>query len=323
MGETESQQRLDRYSWIRHESIVIKEKVEWSVGFDQRLGVVEQNVNASQPNPVIQSDAPLLAQGVSLDRQLWEWRQGAWVEPRFNLGDWRVVTGVRLQALPLLQSAGVDPRLQIHRSLDWGKWHFGIGRYHQSPPFEQPSLTDFAYRSGLHRNRMGYFFRCTYWWRHLGQAVQQMDDCTRWFNLVGGRTGHWGRTLFVKPLGALDDSIEHRFYQWTLKISRYMESLSVPSTHFCKCHAGLAIGVMDIGCPLPLCIWIALFHTRKCDFGCESGPRFTNMVDVPRRTDAGILGMMFRLLDCIETICPKVYCEAWAVPAMEIIIPHL
>lgn len=144
LGEAESQQRLDRYSWIRHESIVIKEKVEWSVGFDQRLGMVEQNVKASQPNPVIQSDAPLLAQGASLDRQLWEWRQGAWVEPRFNLGDWRVVTGVRLQALPLLQSAGVDPRIQMHRRMDWGKWHLGVGRYHQSPPFEQPNLTEFA-----------------------------------------------------------------------------------------------------------------------------------------------------------------------------------
>ena len=125
MGESESQQRLDRYSWIRHESIVINEKVEWSVGFDQRLGVVEQNVNASQPNPVIQSDAPLLAQGVSLDRQLWEWRQGAWVEPRFNLGDWRVVTGVRLQTLPLLQSAGVDP---VFKSI--GVWMGKVALWH-------------------------------------------------------------------------------------------------------------------------------------------------------------------------------------------------
>ena len=102
-GEPDSQRRLDRYTWLRHESIVIRDDVEWSVGFDQRLGQVEQVVSASNPNAAIRNDAPLLANGVDLDRRLWEWRQGAWVEPRWNKGDWRLVTGVRLQALPLLQ----------------------------------------------------------------------------------------------------------------------------------------------------------------------------------------------------------------------------
>ena len=97
-GESDSQRRLDRYTWLRHESIIVRENIEWSVGFDQRLGQVEQTVNATNPNPAIRTDAPLLANGVDLDRRLWEWRQGVWVEPRFNLGDWRLVTGIRLQA---------------------------------------------------------------------------------------------------------------------------------------------------------------------------------------------------------------------------------
>lgn len=143
-GEADSQRRLDRYTWLRHESIVIRDDVEWSVGFDQRLGQVDQQVVASNPNPVIRNDAPLLSNGVDLDRQLWEWRQGAWVEPRFNKGEWRIVTGLRLQALPLAQKAALDPRVQIHRQFDWGKWHIGLGQYHQSPPFDQPDLTNFA-----------------------------------------------------------------------------------------------------------------------------------------------------------------------------------
>ena len=143
-GEVDSQQRLDRYTWVRHESIVIRDDVEWSVGFDQRLGQVSQKVQASMPNPVIRNDAPLLAQGESVDRTLWEWRQGVWVEPRINKGNWRVVTGLRVQALPLSQQAVLDPRIQVHRQFDWGRWHIGVGRYHQSPPFEQPELTMFA-----------------------------------------------------------------------------------------------------------------------------------------------------------------------------------
>jgi hypothetical protein len=143
-GEPAAQRRLDRYTWIRHESIVIRDDIEWSVGFDQRLGQVEQTVSATNPNPTIRSDAPLLANGVNLDRTLWEWRQGAWVEPRFNLGAWRLITGVRLQALPLSQRAVMDPRFQLHRQFDWGKWHVGLGQYHQSPPFDQPELTQFA-----------------------------------------------------------------------------------------------------------------------------------------------------------------------------------
>ena len=114
------------------------------MGFDQRLGQVEQVVSASNPNAAIRNDAPLLANGVDLDRRLWEWRQGAWVEPRWNKGDWRLVTGVRLQALPLLQKAVLDPRMQVHRQFDWGRWHIGLGQFHQSPPFDQPDLKNFA-----------------------------------------------------------------------------------------------------------------------------------------------------------------------------------
>ncbi len=140
----DSQRRLDRYTWLRHESIVIRDDVEWSVGFDQRLGQVDQQVQASTPNPVIYNDAPLLAIGENLDRQLWEWRQGAWVEPRVNLGEWRLITGLRVQALPLSQQAVLDPRVQVHRQFDWGRWHIGVGKYHQSPPFDQPELNNFA-----------------------------------------------------------------------------------------------------------------------------------------------------------------------------------
>ena len=143
-GEEDSQRRLDRYTWIRHESIVVRDNVEWSVGFDQRLGQVDQAVTATTPNPAVRNDAPLLANGVNLDRELWEWRQGVWVEPRVNKGNWRIVPGVRLQALPLAQQAVLDPRLQVHRQFDWGRWHFGLGRYHQSPPFDQPEQQTFA-----------------------------------------------------------------------------------------------------------------------------------------------------------------------------------
>ena len=58
-GESDSQRRLDRYTWLRHESIIVRENIEWSVGFDQRLGQVEQTVTATNPNPAIRNDAPL------------------------------------------------------------------------------------------------------------------------------------------------------------------------------------------------------------------------------------------------------------------------
>ena len=66
------------------------------------------------------------------------------MEPRVNKGDWRVVPGLRLQVLPLVQQAVIDPRLQVHRRFIWGRWHFGLGRYHQSPPFDQPEIGNFA-----------------------------------------------------------------------------------------------------------------------------------------------------------------------------------
>ena len=43
-GEEDSQRRLDRYTWLRHESIIVRDDIEWSVGFDQRLGQVEQTL---------------------------------------------------------------------------------------------------------------------------------------------------------------------------------------------------------------------------------------------------------------------------------------
>ena len=114
------------------------------MGFDQRLGKIDQDVTAAAPNPVIAQDAPLLAQGQNLDRSLKEWRQGVWVEPRINKGDWRIIPGIRIQGLPMQQVAVVDPRVQVHHQYDWGNVHFGFGRYHQSPPLERPEETKFA-----------------------------------------------------------------------------------------------------------------------------------------------------------------------------------
>ena len=34
--------------------------------------------------------------------------------------------------------------MQLHRQFSWGRWHIGLGRYHQSPPFDQPELQNFA-----------------------------------------------------------------------------------------------------------------------------------------------------------------------------------
>lgn len=142
---SDSQQRLDQYSWLRHESIVIRDNTEWSVGFDQRLGNIQQNVSTSQAYPIVQADAPLLAQGDNLDRSVWEWRVGTWVEPRVNIGNWRFISGIRLQSLPLQADMVVDPRVQIHhQATDNLSWHLGLGRYHQSPLVDVTSEIAFA-----------------------------------------------------------------------------------------------------------------------------------------------------------------------------------
>ena len=46
--------------------------------------------------------------------------------------------------LYLAATAVLDPRIQLHRQFSWGRWHIGLGRYHQSPPFDQPDLQNFA-----------------------------------------------------------------------------------------------------------------------------------------------------------------------------------
>jgi hypothetical protein len=141
---SDSQQRLDRYSWLRHESIVIRDNKELSVGFDQRLGLIHQQVDTQSPYPVVYADAPLLAKGQSVDNALWEWRQGTWVEPRVNIGTWRIIGGLRSQWLPLQSQVAIDPRLQIYKEMGTGLLaHVGVGRYSQSPQVES-GLSHFA-----------------------------------------------------------------------------------------------------------------------------------------------------------------------------------
>lgn len=132
--EADNQRRIDNYSWLRHESVMIEEWGELSVGFDQRLGRIHQLVQASMRYPEISLEAPWLARGESLDEVFWQWRPGGWVEPRWNFGNWRLITGLRGQAVPLRAQYSLDPRVQLFFRNEQLAWSLAGGVYHQAPP---------------------------------------------------------------------------------------------------------------------------------------------------------------------------------------------
>ena len=133
--ESNQQKRIDNYSWLRHESVMLfAEKGELSIGFDQRLGRISESVQTTTSYPEISVEAPWLARGENLEQDLWQWRSGGWIEPRFNLGNWRLITGVRGQAAPLMKQLSLDPRLQVFFRNDRTAWSMAGGLYHQAPP---------------------------------------------------------------------------------------------------------------------------------------------------------------------------------------------
>ena len=137
------QQRIDNYSWIRHESIWLpNDHLEISSGFDQRLGRIQRDVETAKPYPLLTQEAPLLGTPGTLQENEWEWRQGLWFEPRWTYGKWRLISGVRYQSMPLAQDFAVDPRLQVHYEAKSVHVHAGLGRYHQSPPVDISSVDE-------------------------------------------------------------------------------------------------------------------------------------------------------------------------------------
>ena len=59
--------------------------------------------------------------------------------------------------------------MQVHRQFSWGRWHIGLGRYHQSPPFDQPELRTLA-QSHQASTGLEWQISGSDWGRHLGQA---------------------------------------------------------------------------------------------------------------------------------------------------------
>jgi len=80
---------------------------------------------------MLDNESPLLQEGLNVDQINWEWRQGAWIEPRFNFNSWRVLIGLRYQSMPLEKLFIIDPRGHVYYDGDLIKLNAGIGRYRQ------------------------------------------------------------------------------------------------------------------------------------------------------------------------------------------------
>lgn len=132
------QNRLEHYLWLREDlSVAPNDWLEVVAGFQAKGQRVQREVQASQAWIELTQDAPLLARGVDVDETLQRVVAGAYVEPRFQAGGWRVQTGARLGYDTLLKAGVVDPRVTWRWT--WGD-NFGlrgaVGRYSQSPEID-------------------------------------------------------------------------------------------------------------------------------------------------------------------------------------------
>ena len=140
---TASQERAERYGWLRSEGTVVwSDRVQLTGGVESRLSSLELTAQTDQAWLELGDEAPLLARGVPVEEQLTRLKGGAWLEPHIQLSSWTVQPGARAQWDTATSSLTVDPRLTAQGKLaeKWGL-RAGLGRYSQPPSHEELSPT--------------------------------------------------------------------------------------------------------------------------------------------------------------------------------------
>ncbi len=137
----------------REANLQLRQDLVWLARHDLHLAVglrargerVDRLANADGVLPEVVEEAPLIAQGLSVDERIHRLRAGAYGELRADLGAWRLLPGVRLDHDTLTGAWSPDPRL----GMKWNPtpslgFRAGLGRYSQFPSTDalSPSAGD-------------------------------------------------------------------------------------------------------------------------------------------------------------------------------------
>jgi hypothetical protein len=124
-----------------------------SLGLEARPSHLSYDVQTDRAWVELGAEAPLLARGTPVEEQLLVMRGGAWVEPRWQLGDWRLQPGLRLQGESAAGTFAVDPRLLLRWSAAEDLSLRGaVGRYSMAPSPEDVAIPGGAPELGLARS---------------------------------------------------------------------------------------------------------------------------------------------------------------------------
>jgi hypothetical protein len=134
---TDQQLRVNRYAWLRNDSIWTQSKaLDLAFGVEIKPEMVRRQATATRAWPELRDEAPLLSRGESVDETLSRVLWGGYVEPRLRMGAVRVQPGLRVQG-DADGRLGVDPRLSLWWTpkTDVRLWG-AIGRYSQLPSLD-------------------------------------------------------------------------------------------------------------------------------------------------------------------------------------------
>jgi hypothetical protein len=200
---TDSQERIETYAVTAAKALLFPaSRVQLALGADLKLENLERDVQATGPSPLVQTEAPLLARGVSVNDTLRGAVGGAWVEPRLVLGSTVVQPGLRAQLQTHADEGGLllDPRLTVQSELAKDlRLRLGGGLYSQAPDLDDVDPSTGT--AGLQVTRAAHLavgvdavvaqrleFNLDLWGRQIGNAVA-LDSEGRPSNVDGRAVG--------------------------------------------------------------------------------------------------------------------------------------
>ena len=128
-----AQDRLQRYAWIRNDTLIDLEGTRVAFGGTFKPEYVVQTNTLERAAEELAREAPLMATGVVLDEELKRLHGGGYVEVRNDLGPLALRPGVRVEA-DSLAGVAVDPRLSVELSVGEDvRLRAAAGRYSQAP----------------------------------------------------------------------------------------------------------------------------------------------------------------------------------------------
>jgi hypothetical protein len=136
-----SQEMLEHYVWLRHDALIGDPEGTLRVALggqlkQEWLGLAS---DLDRSIPELEAEAPLFSRGLVLDESHRRLQGGVYVEPRLDLGSFRIQPGLRVDADDHV-GLSADPRLMLRfEPLDQLRLRAAAGRYSQAPELRELS----------------------------------------------------------------------------------------------------------------------------------------------------------------------------------------